>query len=230
MGKEEKSGIILDRLKTFAKEKQEDGKYKFIQFVDSNFKTPDDIDSVQYYYKQEGGSFWLYREKTPEEIEEDNAKDEQTAKNEQNKRLREELSKRAFEQRCEFVKVAYAGKNRADDIMRFAFGSIIRNQAKWERITNEKFCIAAGIDTDNTQVLNEIRTGEYDITCTRALMVCAYCNYHDSKSNTYFDYYGSYKENEELDELYDFFESIGYKMSDEERAFRDGTHELFKTE
>lgn len=37
-----------------------------------------------------------------------------------------------------------------------------------------------------------------------------------------------YKKNEKLDCLYDFLCDIGYECSEEERALRDGTHELYK--
>lgn len=32
--------------------------------------------------------------------------------------------------------------------------------------------------------------------------------------------------NSELDRLYNFLVSLGYEMSDEEKAMRDGTHQL----
>lgn len=37
----------------------------------------------------------------------------------------------------------------------------------------------------------------------------------------------AYSPNPELDSWYDFLAELGYQMSDEERALRDGTHELF---
>ena len=36
--------------------------------------------------------------------------------------------------------------------------------------------------------------------------------------------------NEELQRLYDGLTTIGYEMSDEERAMMDGTHELYTAE
>jgi hypothetical protein len=40
-------------------------------------------------------------------------------------------------------------------------------------------------------------------------------------------YSGTYGRNGTLDTLYDFLIELGYEMSDEEKALRDGTHELF---
>ena len=44
------------------------------------------------------------------------------------------------------------------------------------------------------------------------------------------DYTGNHRENEPLQRLYDGLITIGYEMSDEERAMMDGTHELYTTE
>ncbi len=41
------------------------------------------------------------------------------------------------------------------------------------------------------------------------------------------DYNGYYEENENLQAVYDFIKEFGYKMSDEEKSFLDGTHEMY---
>ena len=41
---------------------------------------------------------------------------------------------------------------------------------------------------------------------------------------------GCYCGNEELQRLYDGLTTIGYEMSDEEKALMDGTHELYTAE
>ena len=46
-------------------------------------------------------------------------------------------------------------------------------------------------------------------------------------SHSYGEHAPSHNENKELDRLYDFLCGLGYQMSDEEIALRDGTHELF---
>jgi len=44
----------------------------------------------------------------------------------------------------------------------------------------------------------------------------------------YFDYNGAHTEDEDLDTLYDFLTKLGYEMSEEEKAFQDGSHEIFQ--
>ena len=66
------------------------------------------------------------------------------------------------------------------------------------------------------------------------LLVCAYAS-TDGDDNGYWRwewnsgkqcYEYLHKPNDDLDRLYDFLISLGYEMSDEEKAMRDGTHQL----
>ena len=62
------------------------------------------------------------------------------------------------------------------------------------------------------------------------LLKFAYACCEDSSGKNYYDWYAKYSPDERLDRIYDFLCSLGYEMSDEEKALRDGTHELFITE
>lgn len=64
----------------------------------------------------------------------------------------------------------------------------------------------------------------------RPLLKLAYCTLETNKDTGYFDFEGKYKEDEDLDDLYDFLTGLGYQMSDEEMALQDGSHELFQSE
>lgn len=46
--------------------------------------------------------------------------------------------------------------------------------------------------------------------------------------NSYKKQYPEYKPSAMLNGLYDWLTSLGYEMSDEEKALQDGTHEIFK--
>ena len=50
----------------------------------------------------------------------------------------------------------------------------------------------------------------------------------DTEGYDCFDYYGKYQECEPLNLIYEFLESIGYEMSDEERELIEGTCKLYK--
>ncbi|MDO9577784.1 MAG: hypothetical protein Q7J16_07860, partial [Candidatus Cloacimonadales bacterium] len=52
----------------------------------------------------------------------------------------------------------------------------------------------------------------------------------DDGHRSYADYDNRYQGNKELDIIYNLLEILGYEMSDEEKAFRNGTHELYARE
>lgn len=68
--------------------------------------------------------------------------------------------------------------------------------------------------------------GKTKLSPEKLLLAIAYClkaSPHDKP----FDYNNKFTGNAKLDKLYDFLETLGYEMSDEERALHDGTHELY---
>ena len=64
-------------------------------------------------------------------------------------------------------------------------------------------------------------------TPERILFVAAYLVMQDSKHCCYFDYFGTYKDDERLNDVYYILETMGYILSDDERKLQDGTHELY---
>ncbi len=69
---------------------------------------------------------------------------------------------------------------------------------------------------------------------TRAIPGLIYTSFNDDNANGFYETryndYPRHKVNAALDTLYDWFESLGYELSDDERQLRDGTHEIFKVE
>ena len=64
----------------------------------------------------------------------------------------------------------------------------------------------------------------------RTLLFAVYSNLNDHANQTYHSWDGKYQINQNLNLIYKNLEELGYEMSDEERAYKDGTHELFKKE
>ena len=56
----------------------------------------------------------------------------------------------------------------------------------------------------------------------------AYYRKNYRMENGQYGYHLDYEANEQLDFLYHRLTDLGYEMSDEEKALRDGTHELFR--
>ena len=50
----------------------------------------------------------------------------------------------------------------------------------------------------------------------------------DGNGLAYHNWEGNYRQNEQLDVVYDFLAELGYQISDEEFDMKEGTHELFQ--
>ena len=84
-------------------------------------------------------------------------------------------------------------------------------------------------DLDEMQGVREVYERSKK-TLQNKMVIAGYVLYNDRKTNDCYDYTGNHRENESLQRLYDGLITIGYEMSDEERAMMDGTHELYTTE
>ena len=62
----------------------------------------------------------------------------------------------------------------------------------------------------------------------KALLAYTYAFCGDSESQTCKDWNNNYRENENLEKLYEFLESLGYELSDEEKELIYGTSDLYK--
>lgn len=61
-----------------------------------------------------------------------------------------------------------------------------------------------------------------------AALALAYASFYDRGSENFYDYYGRYRSNTILKDLYGYLCELGYEMSDEEKSLTDGTHGLFE--
>lgn len=84
----------------------------------------------------------------------------------------------------------------------------------------------------------ECELSSYEETCdmldtpadgAKAMLVAVWLLTDDRGLDCY-DWQGYYEENEDLNMIYEFLESLGYEMSDEERELLDGTSELYEKE
>jgi len=110
--------------------------------------------------------------------------------------------------------------------MEFSVRSMIRSG--WSNFDEDLFMEMLDLDLDEDDELSfETVSGLFATSPERILLITAYCNDADDRRLTYYDWDCRYEENEDLDAIYSFLEKLGYELSDEEQALRDGTHELF---
>lgn len=204
---------------------------------------PDDIDTVQYFYKKNDRYITLYKKEKEIPVDEE-AKRIRAEKEADRDRRKEELkaaSERAYELRkdaIDSISNSHAMKHLPGIV---AFLMKATCESNYIRVDEDD--VAEIVDFDTYSEEYEDWTGEeiqahfFEMIEAKAkdkVAVCmlkfAYACCQDSSSNNYYDWYAKYVSNEELDRLYDFLCSLGYEMSDEEKALQNGTHEMFITE
>lgn len=198
------------------------------------FEIPDDAEEVDYFYTRSERYICIYKAKIDEDDEEEQINPEGDEINRKCEKLKE-ASKIAYELRAEAIKLWSNShcKRHLSDILEFYFSNLLTND--YGRITDiEKYEIL-GFDEDYEDDDNFANDLEESIKSKTKempekiilLLVYAYCR--DNEYNAFTKYDGSYFKNEKLDRLYEFLEKMGYELSDEEKALRDGTHEAFNT-
>ncbi len=204
---------------------------------------PADADTVQYYFKvgRNSDSVDLYRQKITSV--------ENTAAEGWRKRYADEvgrrqselktLTKQAYELRADFVRKFSSSKKHFPEIAAFAGQVFLKFDMKWDaEIDYELLCKLLGLNCDlENEDLDMVTYGQkvqehpaYGMLCT------AYAGWDDDSNG----YYGcswsrvkqtnviEHRPNDDLDMLYDFLISLGYEMSDLEKALQNGTYELFQ--
>ncbi len=201
---------------------------------------PDDTDTVQYYYGRDRSYIAVYKKK--EEIPADEEAERIRAAQEAEKKRRRcnlaEATKRAYELRKEAINCisnSYAEKHIAEIV---AFIMAISSQYDpWIDAEDIAKILQIDFDADEFEDWGDDKSTEYmlDLIKTESkkkagifLLKYAYALSKDKKNNGYYSSWSvEYSTNNRLDLIYDFLCKLGYEMSDEEKALRDGTHEMF---
>ena len=170
------------------------------------------------------------------ETEEDRRRKEATEKSDRLEAELEKITERHFSLRLEFISEYKKATKHIQEICRYAAASIVGSGSRWGNgVDFDVLTTLLDIDDDTDiktirEMLfqNELDNPEY------VLLACVYAS-EDDDTNGYFSrvwnpdkhvFDSPHKENKRLDRLYDFLISLGYEMSDEEKAMQDGSHEL----
>lgn len=207
---------------------------------------PEDADTVKYYYKLTEREIDIYKDR---DIEKENAEEE--ARKEKNRLAAAEREKFQditschFELREEFVKnlsSAVCKKNIGIIACFFANTMLKKEESGYSYLETDfdvlAYCLGIKIDIENLEddkILTDIEgvANALETHPEKAIMALAYCvaddadtgYWHSRWNNGQYEYY--HKENPWLDTIYRTLSTLGYEMSDEEKAMQDGTHEFF---
>lgn len=210
------------------------GTYSYVDTV----PIPEDAETVEYYYTRSESYVSIYT-KVDETAE---AEEKQRAAEKEEKRKQkigelEEMAESAYELRKEFVDsltTTEIKKHLAEIVAFWMYREVYSNT--YSRLDSEEILNILGIEIDEDNgddlpfdyedTLNAVKQSP-EIKLWK--MICLTVD--DDENEHYFQrYYGTHDENRKLSDWYDLLVRLGYEMSDEEKALRDGTHELFITE
>ena len=188
--------------------------------------------SIEIYKKQENFKAGKKMSELPPEEQE-----ERREKRRKYKALKE-MGEITYQLRLDFVK-SFAQKSalnivQLEALSEFAFASVCLG----EKFDFNYYASLEGLEVENAWRMNYSQKKEVmkkaKTPVSRILLASLYSAFRDSAENTYFygteasvEKRGYHKGNGKLDAIYDCLCALGYRMSDEEQALRDGTHELF---
>ena len=241
--KKENKKKMLQAVKEFAEERKT-GETKDLEFVNyigftssNKVVKPQDADKKKYYVVAEESGLYLYKEKpkekgakkstsepisTPQKTEAEREKDERIAK-------LNELSKRAYQTRYDFIKNFNPKKEHYQAIFEFA-GRAIFEQFLDEGMTFEML----GFNEDDLQDEEYYSISRLafkaNTSFEKVLTVMSYCSLDDNRQTFHNSHSGTHAVSNALNYTYYHLLKLGYKVSDEEKELMDGTHELFDKE
>jgi len=207
---------------------------------DSVVERPVDVDVVKYYYRVGRSEVDIYTDKT--ERQETEAERQRRIAKEAMEQMKAELrtiTRRHFELRMDFISQFGAAKKHISEICHFASMEIVgdgfysRNEVDAQLLSQ-----LLNLEVDENTEYSEFRRMVDAAAEDRpeyVLLVCAYISADDGGNSYYTSEYNNKKMYSEyihsadpdLDRVYAFLCSLGYEMSDEEKAMQDGTHPVF---
>ena len=144
----------------------------------------------------------------------------------------DEFNALAYKLRMDFIKSISLNSKNITLILKGAVSANILRCIDYASADRELFCGTLGLDDsvyDSQRAAKAMAA--FNNMSAKDYPTLVYANFGDNKGVSYAKgYKGSwpeYKKNVRLNALYDWLISLGYEMSDEEKAMRDGTHEVF---
>jgi ParB family chromosome partitioning protein len=232
--------LIIQELKKFATQVENSNGMQFVNSystaVQPKITVPDDVNTVEYfYYINSSGYIYLYKKR---ETNQSAANNSATAadpawliaqrKRDEHRAMLNSISDRAYRLRYEFI------QSMSNAVAKKNIGTVIEYALRG--MLDEYY-----LDSDDLRNFIDLKVNEEDeggewgfdqvkdlvkAQPERYLLICTYLLL-DSEGEHYYRWDNQYEDNEALNTVYDFIEKLGYELSDEEQALRDGTHELY---
>ena len=235
--------ILITDLKTFATEigKGEGNKFKCVKCINvtgykkNDMEKPEDAGKSKYYFIDYDTCFYLYAEKSKADkaASQPRVSPADAPRKEREKKL-DEIAERLYMLRFEFIKGLTGLKKKAKTITAMAAASMYRSEDTYVEFDTDIFCDLMDLDSAQAKKddfdFADFISDANEASPERVLLMASYTNFEDNSNENYHGWNGEYEENENLDLIYGYLEQLGYEMSDEEKTYCDGTHELYVNE
>jgi len=215
----QKIARMAEKARLFSEEIKDTDGYEYHESIgvyqenpEDKINKPADADTVKYYFIATDSMVSILKKASGKKAEPAKVENTKQSRHEQNIVKLKELEKRAFELRLEFVKNYAFKKEHLSEIIAFAVRALYLGAEVNESI------ITSVLGEDNRKAKPEY-----------ILMATTYCAL-DYTNNSYSTFSGKYTDEESLNLIYSFIETVGYQMSDVEKQLQDGTHELYANE
>ena len=187
----------------------------------------EEFEKKQHYFAFQYGWCYIYvkREKKEEESEEAAAQRIKQEKTEGAKRQLSELFKTAYETRFEFIK----NYSKAKANVLVGVKAFISSCSRYDRY-NYFGIFARLLGFSKTECSGEFYKKVEEAAekePEKAFLYGVYSQLNDGPELTCYNYDACYVKIERLERIYEFLIELGYKMSDDEKALLDGTHEAY---
>lgn len=183
---------------------------------------PPDWETTNYYYLVGTYQIDLYTDRVEEQH--GSSLNHKQRKIEEDREKMRDIEYRIHSLRWDFVKnypQSKAKKHSGEIIGTYVMMKL--NSTGW--FNRDNFCKLMQVEMYVQQDIKKI----IEESPEKAMLSCLLAGV-DNNSGGYSNYYNEYGRNEALDAVYDLLCKLGYEMSDEEKAIKNGTHELYARE
>lgn len=189
---------------------------------DRQVEVPQDADKAEYFYKVDPYYVTVYRKGEQAAVNDPEA--EKRKELDERRAKLDEIKRRAFSLRMDFMKKFAGAKKQTPVVMEYAVRAFF---TEYITMDSELFSDVLGLKVDgNSDWDYDGLSKQFKVPMETVLAAAVY-GALENPTHSYYAWNGTYKDDENLDTVYDFLVKLGYPVSDEEQAMRDGTHELF---
>ena len=238
--KDQYKAALIDKLKTFATEIKNSNGYRrarYLSYVNNELEqvVPTDAGEKKYFYLVGSYDIGLFTEETETKTASPEA-DNHSKMRERCKQL-DEINKRAYQLRFDFIKDFKPKKQHASIIMEFAVRGLLgddQNYISSATVLEMLGGIPAYVseedeEDDDKEPGFEAFAEVFAASPEKVLLVATYMLL-DSPTEKFHSWQCRHWGNKGLETVYDILERLGYQISHEELQLIDGTHELYEEE